>query len=89
MDNCRVEKLKHILIYVLAAQTEGRKGTYLRLFPAAPEGLVGGAEGRERGDITWLALTQFNIQDMSALWKMQLHVSQWDAAFIHAEKMYI
>lgn len=51
-------------------------------------GVCGGG-GRERGDITWLALTQFNIQDMSALWKMQLHVSQWDAAFIHAEKMYI
>lgn len=25
----------------------------------------------------WLALTQFNIQDMAALWKMQLRVSQW------------
>lgn len=51
---------------------------------------VGGWGGdRDREDITWLALTQFNIQDMSALWKMQLHVSQRDTAFFHAEKMYI
>lgn len=43
----------------------------------------------DREDITWLASAQFNIQDMSALWKMQLHVSQRDTAFFHAEKMYI
>lgn len=49
-------------------------------------GWVGGDRDRDREDITWLALTQFNIQDMSALWKMQLHVSQRDTASVHAEK---
>lgn len=51
LDNCGAEKLKQILIDVTVAQTEERKGTYLRLLPAAPEGLgVGGgwAEKEER-----------------------------------------
>lgn len=77
------------VFYVIAAQIE--EGYIPSVVSCSTRGVGGGGGGaeKERGDITWLALTQFNIQDMSTLWKMQLHVSQWDAAFIHAEKTYI
>lgn len=34
-------------------------------------------------------MVSIDIQDMSALWKMQLHVSQRDAALPRAEETYI
>lgn len=70
--------------YVLERQTES--GYIPSVVFCSTRGVDVGGGGRDREDITWLALAQFNIQDMSALWKMQLHVSQRDAAFFHAEK---
>lgn len=76
-----------VSFYVLVRQTEN--GYIPSVVFCSTRGVdVGGWVGgdRDREDITWLALTQFNIQDMSALWKMQLHVSQRDTASVHAEK---